>query len=84
MRVVMKMKTLLRNEALEDLVLRAAGCASLAKALRDNADRQRTSADQLHDDARKLETLCQALRDDVSEIQRNLPSGQGPTLSVVR
>ena len=74
-----EMKTLPRNGALEDLVLRATGCASLAKALRDNADRQRTSADQLHGDARKLEALCQTLRDDVSEIKQNLPSGQGPT-----
>lgn len=80
----MKMKTLLLNEALEDLVLRATGCASLAKALRDNADRQRKSADQLHSDAHELEALCQALRDDVSEIRQNLPSRQEATLSVVR
>ena len=82
--MVMNMKTLLRSEALEDLVLLATDCAALARALRDNADRQRTSAEQLHNDARKLEALCQALTTDVSKIKRGLPSGEKATLSVVR
>jgi hypothetical protein len=75
------MKTELRNEELEDLVLLATACAGLARALRDNADRQRISADQLHKDAGRLEALCQGLRADVSEI---IPPGRKTNLSVVR
>ena len=60
------------SEAIEDLADRAVECTHLAKTQRTGADAQQAIADTQHDEARKLETMGEALIKDVADLKRKV------------
>ena len=73
------MKTAIKK-AVQDLSQRAVDCADLAKMQRKGADEQQESANQQHNEARKLEKLGDALKKDVAEIKDRLATASADEL----